>query len=274
MQMRRRVCRIIVFFGTTGALLWCALPRTEPSWQGKSLTKWLEERGKDFTVPMDERPVRLDAATSAIREIGTNGVPRLLELTEARGARLGGWLIRASGGRMRWSGNTRNHSRRLAWTGFEALGPIARPAVPGLTNLLTSSDPERRWVAAIALGYIGPAAQEAIPGLIHQLRDQDPRARSCSLWALGEIHEQPEIVVPALTAILHAPRTYEDVSREDLIVHSLVALAKFGSRAQSAVPVIHELSQEQHWSIARGASNALRRIELLTSGKDQVEPKH
>jgi|GEM_PF-3060723 len=89
------------------------------------------------------------------------------------------------------------HNERLAATTLKALTGIARKAfdfrgaagiILDLTLLLQDEIPERRYMAAKALGEIGaPGATEAARDLTEALRDEDERVRKGAAWALYKI---------------------------------------------------------------------------------------
>jgi hypothetical protein len=57
-------------FLTAGLIIWATAPK-EPAYQGRSLSSWLDERGKASNN-------RTNRAATAIHAIGSNGVPILL----------------------------------------------------------------------------------------------------------------------------------------------------------------------------------------------------
>jgi HEAT repeat protein len=78
-------------------------------------------------------------------------------------------------------------SHLLALLGFTILGPMAKPAVPALINLLKEKDSEVAFLAASALGRIGPAASNAVPALIMNLDSQDFAVRYMATNSLRRI---------------------------------------------------------------------------------------
>jgi HEAT repeat protein len=93
------------------------------------------------------------------------------------------------------------------------LGPKAKPAVPALTALLDTPDPELRGLAMAVLGDIGPAAAPAIPTILRRLdvsSVQDAKLklyiRTRGIWALGQIGPEANAALPTLRKALHDPQ--------------------------------------------------------------------
>jgi HEAT repeat protein len=220
----------------------------------------------------DDKPLPHNLAARAIGEIGTNGLPLLLRLTEAREVSPSSKVrnLLAHWGLIPRPRDPRLHSRWLGLCGFAALGASARPVVPALTILLTNLDAETRATAATALGYTGDAAAPAIPALIEQLKDTDESVRDCAMWALGELHQRPELVVPALAGYLQSPPSYGSPHRgddRDSICNSLHALSRFGREATSAVPVIQQFADDRRWVVRWEASNSLQLLQPLPAAR-------
>ena len=92
-------------------------------------------------------------------------------------------------------------SRYWASLALAELGPQAKDAVGGLTDLLKADEAEVRTEAALALGEIGPAAAVAGQPLIAALADPAPAVRYAAAFALGKIG-----VTDSLPALERAPR--------------------------------------------------------------------
>lgn len=96
-------------------------------------------------------------------------------------------------------------SIRLAAVGaVSQMGPDAQAAVPALTGLLDSGDPDVVWGAANALGRIGPAARGATERLLACVGDQDFHTRSFANHALRRIGREGQLRPPELFAALKA----------------------------------------------------------------------
>lgn len=152
-----------------------------PRYRGQSLTSWVIARGYSFRNP---------EADDAIRQVGTNALPFLLDwiqFTPNRGEeqRFLTWNKRLRNLRINfglggdWSMRDTKSARAIgAEKAFEALGPAAAGAVPELTRILNESPPsdvQRR--AARALAAIGPSGLPALRSALHSLRP-DVRAQA------------------------------------------------------------------------------------------------
>ena len=119
-----------------------------------------------------EEVVRVEA-TYGLAQIGTpaaSAIPTLIERTQDESVEV----------------------RRYLPEAFGALGPVAAPAVPALTDMLASdTDEQTRFEAALALAQIGPPAEDAIPVLADALRDDNRYVRDNSVLALKRI-DTPE----------------------------------------------------------------------------------
>ena len=166
-----KLCFVFVLL-TAAALsteLWLVLHPNEPGYQGKGLTAWLRQHYNysNFDPYGEQSKARLEEAETAIRHIGTNALPVLLKM--ARTKRTSPKSVIAF---YFWAEfQARKDPLVLAEVGFQTLGPIAKPAVPALLDLLNDQDLETRRDGAIYLGEIGPAAEDAVPALLQHLAD-------------------------------------------------------------------------------------------------------
>lgn len=136
------------------------------------------------------------------------------------------------------------------YLGFEALGPLGRPAVPGLVDILTNNPcTEARMMAAGSLGCMGPDARSAAPALFHATKDTNEWVRNNALSALNGILPDPQLAIPVLIASLDDPL---DIAREN----AANCLGRYGPRAKAAVPAL-----VRTLSINISAGDALRRID-------------
>jgi HEAT repeat protein len=98
--------------------------------------------------------------------------------------------------------------RRNAGFALGHIGPKAEAAVPGLTKLVTSKEPEEvRMSAAEALKLISPSIRKAVPVLVRVLKeDSNCRVRTSTVLALAKVAnadtELAATIYPALTAVL------------------------------------------------------------------------
>src|SRR6266536_4295309 len=181
---RRRVMLIVagVLVAVVVAILVWPGER-EPVYQGKRLSEWLElylNTGKSREPSV------------AVRHIGTNAVPWLLEWLEHND--LPNWKLGFLGSAEKLPRAVRDSSvfrkairfvikrpsNVAAINGFEILGTDARSAIPALTRMMNDSMNRGRAVrATLALVMIG---KDAIPALLGALTDVTQHDRS---WIAG-----------------------------------------------------------------------------------------
>ncbi len=160
---------------------------TGPFYHWHSLDAWLQDYINPFrhvTSIQDMRlggfQERMENSRKAVRAIGTNGIPRLLQLLQAKGStakdaiasplglrRFGSDLFPSA-----WEKNA------MAAAGFMILQKDAMPAEPALTSLTKDNDAGVRLRAFHALLFIEPANyQKFVPLLLAFGHDPDPDNR-------------------------------------------------------------------------------------------------
>jgi hypothetical protein len=249
-----------------------------PVYEGRSLYAWIAElqrtwkqqqgslSGEDYQKARDDWQM----ARQAVQTIGTNALPWLLADVTATRPSLNelvrSWLaatlpflgVRADGVAGRW---TRGIS------GLETLGPVAAPclpelvvlatnnigyggnalvavgppALPAVTNLLSTSSFPRtgNLIGALANAIYTERisrddAAMAIPALIAVCQSQDAHARRYAAGALGAIRQRPELCIPVLVERL------ADASSE-VQRASAQALGAFGDAASEHAGTLAEL---------------------------------
>ena len=148
----------------------------------------------------------MELAEAAVRHMGTDALPGLL------------W-------RLQGGSQEANH----ALTALNALGDLARPAVPSLIKIwerrsganglaaevlvalrvdgpvvAALADPERREAALYAL-YNPRTSEDAVGPLAPLLTNADPEVRLRAVEDLGQVRRQPRLAVPALLAVFNDP---------------------------------------------------------------------
>jgi hypothetical protein len=232
-----------------GGLTWMAWLRKEPSepvYRGKRLSEWLANNNQGSSPETDE----------AVRRMGTNAIPTLLRMLQARDSSLTTWLLRLA---------RKQHLMKFDHTGdfmknahaahaFDILGADARDAVPELIKILDQNiSVHSRNYTAWALGGIGPPAAKAVPTLLRATADTN-YVRRGAIYALGKIRAQPELVVPALTNLLTGP----DPNVRAITISSLEL---FGSDAKSAVPALAQSLNDPTPRVRKLAESALQKID-------------
>jgi hypothetical protein len=215
-----------------GALIWAVARSSEPTYEGKPLSRWLEGH-----VPTTDANPRYGSpgwhkADEALRGIGTHGIPTLLRMIRAKDSPLKLKLVKLAS-KQRFIPIRHRYAFRLneeAEYAFQLLGTNAAGAVPSLIKVYQAnvSDSSRRC-AAEALGHIGPAAAAAVPILLTNFTHADPQVRFEAVSAMLHIRAEPELVVPALIGRLNDPKV-------EVRWNAVVALSLFGRSALAAVP--------------------------------------
>jgi HEAT repeat protein len=98
------------------------------------------------------------------------------------------------------------------------IGPLAGPAVPDLTRLVSHSNPRIRLAAVVALGRIGPSATPATPAVLAALKDPDDRVRVQGVISLGEIAHADQRMPEIIAAV-------QELARNDAEVRGVAELA-------------------------------------------------
>jgi hypothetical protein len=246
---------VVLLVAVVGGVTWQVLrPReTEPVYQGKPLSVWLEGYG-----PGESTPARIRKADQVVREMGTNAIPTLLRLLRVDDpptwqADVIGLLQKQSFIKIKHVEAWGQHFR--AWQAFKQLGGDAGSAVPGLMAIYERNISEDSQVETIlSLGAIGPPAKSAVPMLLRGMTNASPNYRCNVMIALGQIHSEPELVVPALLKSL----SDGDAQSRRWAAQTLGTL---GAEATPALPALIPLLKDQDYTVRNAATNALRAID-------------
>ena len=233
MNPRWRILSLICF----GVALLCLVvvrgSFAEPRYQGYSLTHWLlVYRLNEIT-----NPVAHQAAAEAVRQIGTNALPFLVEWARYDEP---AWRTRAY--RQTWKIKSNPWQRR--W--ISKLAQPLCPCRPGRPDAL----------ARIGFQILGPAAEPALPELIGLALDPHAKCRASSIiYCAAQIG--PASFSP-LTNIL--ANSSSPASVRCAIVDQIISGREF---ALAATPTLVRASRDSDLSVAAAASRALRTIGAL-----------
>lgn len=224
------------------------LRQREPVYQGRPLSKWLEEL--EYSRLQDGR----GSSAEALRHMGTNAMPTLVKMLRARDSELKLQLIRLARkqGLVR-VGPFRFHPTpglvrcRTAIAACELLGPSARSAIPELVALLRETEPQTGYAAARALGAIGA---EAIPALVSELANENKETRLRAVMAMGAFPKGSTVLVPPLLRSLHDPGA-------DVRNMATAALGRFGLEAAVVVPALAECLADPSSYVRMNAAQGL-----------------
>jgi hypothetical protein len=157
---------------------------SEPSYEGKPLSDWLlalefHRAGHDNLVSEDMRQPE-----AAIRQMGTNAIPTLLDILGTKEHKKWWTLIMLDSSSFRNYYNDPNipadDLEAVAVDGFAILGTNGVSAIPQIEKLFR--DPDTRYQAAWALSVLGPAGFNV---LAKATMDPDPSVRNTAIWVLG-----------------------------------------------------------------------------------------
>jgi HEAT repeats len=247
-EVRRRVY-IGVALGLAIAALAVSVYRSEPAYQGKSLSDWIGAMNRAHTAE-DRR-----AARAAVHQLASNSIPVLLNwLQRKERPSLKERFWEAKSGAFGWLESHRLISpkphmvlmdwkasyRALAMDAFEELGPDGKEAIPTLIQWLgrkastTNELDETAGAAYLVLGKLGPAS---IPALTTALSNQDVQAWALSAGALADIGPHARTAIPALRPRLRDTNHMTRVAAADVI-------GKLGGDPQEFIPVLIESVRE------------------------------
>jgi len=264
----------------------------EPVYHGKRLNAWVA----DLHPRVGE--ARQQEAELALRAIGTNAVPYLLELLrhreppllrELRGfsQRTKTFLRMDSGLELPWVAAVERDLQLSA--AFAALGPSARPAFPTLTNLLLR--PETASVSASALARIGP---DAFGPLALALESPHAEVRAAAAGVLGTMPGDLATIIPALQKALADPDKFVRINavislgqiaqtKPEAVLDGLIRglrdsspsvkilaadfLARLGKGARSAVPELVNMAEGVDRLASGKAVSVLKQIDPETAAK-------
>jgi len=146
----------------------------EPVYQGRKLSEWVDiyetEMKPDRFSPTNMSSVlENDDAMEAIRHIGTNGLPCLLNWMSVEPPRWKAAYYKIVDKVLKrvptdwWTADKNNIRASRATSAVLMLGPAVRNAIPELTKLV--NDPRRNWSAgraAMVLSGLGPDARSIV----------------------------------------------------------------------------------------------------------------
>lgn len=271
MSKRLGIVTGFLLAGLLAFLAWRAPRPREPLFEGRSLTSWLDHHVASSAASPPYDSPGWKKADEAIRHIGTNAIPTLLEMIRAKDrpplviklmetARQHGWT------RTQYRYAMSRHEE--AQYAFRMLGTNAASAVPELVRIYEQDiSPSSQRCAALALGHIGRGAQAALPALIGRFTHTNSEVRFYAVSAVMDIRGEPAVVVPALTSALKD-------SSVNVRWNALVGLSHFGGRARPAVPEILKMLNDPGMvgssSITQQVETALWRIAPEKVGKPLV----
>lgn len=149
----------------------------EPSYEGVTLTEWLKLsswRAVELGTNMSKAE-RLEKTRRAVKAIGTNAIPTLLALMNAKEEPIKCKILSWMGRHSVPSPHIMDtfEARYVAALGFEMLGHDALPAAPALVALMQNTDGDIRTRALQSLCAINPGKAFLLPALWQGFYDPD-----------------------------------------------------------------------------------------------------
>jgi HEAT repeats len=191
-----------------GVLTWEFFRSHEPNYHDKPLSFWLE----GYLDGSVDGPRQADEAMKAI---GTNAIPTLVNLLHVHDSRLDLtilWLLQKQS-LFLFDHVPADQYNQRGIRGFEKLRAYPELVLPALIKCLHDPVAEVRVNAAHSLGtfgIIGNVSRPAVPELTAALNDPDWRVRSWSSWALAQINPKPPTNAPPILT----PRHYTPVNAD------------------------------------------------------------
>ena len=273
-----------VLLAAAGGWLFFRRP-AEPEYAGKRLSYWFREycaSGPRMTLNFS----RHEETGAALRRMGTNAVPCLLEKAFDTGPNSGvqKGLYRLLNSLPRsWGLPTFVDPEIMSSEAAEALREIKPPAdqlLPVLQEHLGSTNRMQRRQALYILGSTGDGAQQAVHWLCTALKSPDVWEQTLAMQSLGWIGPDARAAVPALIEVLQAPPNPNQPPVRQA-PQAAVALGRIGSAAAPALPLVQGVfEQETNWNLRCTLAAALCQIDanqtnalaFLTNGLASHEP--
>ena len=190
---KSRLLTALVVAGLFGvvALIYLTRPH-EPVYNGQPVSYWVRGLGSKHVT-------HNAASNKAFHHIGTNALPVLIKMLRTKDSKVKLWLMDLyyKQSLVRHHFTVAEADRTSAFLGFSELGPLAKPAVPALIDLL--ADEEISEDAARALAAIG---SEAVEPLISALTNRNQKIRLGAIAALGGVGSNAPQAMPALSRCL------------------------------------------------------------------------
>jgi HEAT repeat protein len=180
-----------------------------------------------------KRPYTFSTASCALHYIGTDTIPPLIEALT----------------------NSNERVRTGAATTLGSFESQARDATPALIQCLKDENSRVRSAAAMSLAHLGGDTNAVISALLPCLKDKDVCVREMAAISLGDIHQKPETVVPALLASIEKEADIVPIN------YLLGGIARFGTNARPAIPVLVKIIESKRIMVADHALGALRKID-------------
>jgi hypothetical protein len=217
-------------------------------------------------------------ADAAVRHIGTNAIPTLLEMLRQKDSPLTSKLIPWWGRHIAemphlpslirfppWYRNQAQILNSEAERGFEILGTNAQQTVTALMEVYEQNiSPSSQLYAHGSLSAIAVAAPGTVPSFLRWAADTNQSVRLLAVSALSQGRHEPSLVVPALSKCLSD-------TNNDVRAFAAQGLGWYGAEARQAVPALVPLLSDPCVPARRAAINALQKIDPEAAAKAGVK---
>jgi HEAT repeat protein len=145
---------------------------------------------------------------------------------------------------------------------LEQYGSEAAPAVPALAKMLSEDNAKNRYRAVKLLDKIGNKSKQAATELIGVLQDSDEQVRYYAVKTVEKIAEDaPDVFQSATNNLTNLLKDANPKVR----YYAAKALGKIGVEAESALPALEQLNDDQDESVRKAVESAIRRINRSKS---------
>lgn len=230
----------------------------EPTYQDKKLSEWIFEYGQATSSTNRE------SAKEAIQAMGTNALslmlywisPDHLPLDSPRGVLSA--LADATDIRLLHSIKSLfsyDSELNLAYgsaVAFEALGPMARPAINDLCRLIEGPNEFLAWIALMNVGRDGlPAISNYLTNSNYELREK------CITHLFFMDDDIAKDVYPLLVLNL-------SVTNDQVVAESIGYLSDSGALPDQVVPLLLKFTKDDNSALRYQATDALRKYQVST----------
>jgi HEAT repeat protein len=235
-------------------------PRIEPVYKNETLSDWLCKYQSPITSADAE------AADEAIRHIGTNAIPFLLQRLRSEDPPRVDHLVGIANLKLNIKTTAAGPYRGEGAEGFRVLGASASNSVPELIKTYDDLPNDLgRWETIRSIAFIGLAARnEATPFLLRVVREGgcytyempatvNTDTRSPAIEALQKVDADRALVIPALADLL----TNSDWRKKVAAAHGL---ADYGMNARSALPALTNMLSDPDTNVVAKARDAINKI--------------
>jgi hypothetical protein len=203
MGKRAYIVLAVLAVALVGVTMWRVWQQREPVYKGRTLTSWLMRYWSTNNTEVWIGPGDLEVK-QAVRQMGTNAIPTLLRLLQAKDSAL---KRRTMALLKREHIIAKDYIPAAFWHqtgmyGFYVLRTNAQSALPRLIEIADQNiSPSSQRAAIRALIYTrptGPPAQQAVAHLLQWATNKDLSVQDEAIITLGNIGPPAEAAVPYL----------------------------------------------------------------------------